>query len=129
MLTIRQSQLDDISRSMLGQFAERMIRRVEREHPDVYAARGEPAIRAYVLKSIEAAATLRIRTEGAVAGFILLRLEFGDNFDLQPDRVWALEILEHTALPDIVRISLIADRFEARTQGRKIVKVPLQEAK
>ncbi len=100
-----------------------MVARILEENPEFLASEGERGVRAYVLQSIEDAAGLEIRVEGAVAGFIRLRVGFGKEFDLSPDRVWALEILRHTSLPDVLRISMIADRFEARTLGRKIVKV------
>ena len=129
MLTIRKSQMDEFSRSTSERFVDKMVARIGEENPEFLASKGEPGVRAYVLETIEDAAGLGIKVEGAVAGLIRLRVEFGKEFELSPDRVWALEILRHTALPDVLRISMISDRFEARTQGRKIVKVQPQEIK
>jgi hypothetical protein len=53
-----------------------------------------------------------------------LRLEYGADFELAPDRAWARKILSHPALPGHVKLAVIREKLAASTGGRRIKPAP-----
>lgn len=123
MLTIRAAQRTALARAADDDFVEAMIRRIASELPRQYESMGETGTREFVERSIAAALRTNVKVDGAVRRLVMLYCEFGERFELAPARAWALELLAQTQVPDVVRVSLIAERFEAQTLGRPIVRV------
>jgi hypothetical protein len=124
MLIIRPAQMEVFRRRAVDRFVERMVQYVAREFPDRYAAFGDAGCEDYVRTALKSAATFRIEHEGAVAVYLELMLEFGDNFERAPHREWAGNILANVDLPGPKRIDMIRERFSAATRGRRIVAFP-----
>ena len=121
MLTIRATQLSILGRNSRREFEDRMVAHISTGYPRHYARLGEEGARRLVRDAIETGEARGIDTVGAVSVLIELMVEFGERFERAPDRGWAAEILENPALPGQLKVRLIRDRFEARTQGRTVV--------
>ncbi|MBI2686058.1 MAG: hypothetical protein HYX27_07060 [Acidobacteria bacterium] len=106
----------------MDRFVGQLVVRIGHEFPEKFEELGEGRVREFVRRGVDDGQKFRIRLEGALATFVVLRWQYGEQFELSPDRLWARDVLEHPQLPDAVKISLIADRFESRVRGRTIVK-------
>ena len=51
-----------------------------------------------------------------------LVVAFGRNFELSPDRGWALEMLAHPTLPPSLKTGMLRERMMNRSQGRVVVR-------
>lgn len=120
MLTIRSQQLLSFQENAREQFIDRMCAYTAEEHSEWHKRQGDAKAREFVTQCVERAKTHRIETKGAVAIYIDLTLQYGDDFDRSPDRAWAMKTLAHPALPDYVRMEAIQERLESKTQGRKL---------
>jgi hypothetical protein len=122
MLVIRKAQLDSLALSAVDDFKLSMTERIREEFPDKYAEWGDSGVCDFLRRCLDDAARFGLEVQGTVAQFITLRCQYGERFELCPDRAWAAEILRHPKLPDILKISIIAERFERRAEGRTIVR-------
>lgn len=121
MFTVRSEQLVALSELASQDFAQRMIGYLAAEYPLRAAALGGADLKAHVEHAIDDAGQRGIRTLGAVALWIELRFQFGNELQRSPARQWAFKILAHPALPDYVKLGLVRDRLTAHTGGRPVV--------
>lgn len=124
MLFIRESQIAALSSSRVQKFGDDLVDYLAAEYP-THCSRLDPAqIRAFVERSIAAAANLGVDTEGAIAVFTELRLVYGEDLERAPDREWARNILAHKQLPGYIKVEAVQTRLSERTAGRVLVPFP-----
>jgi len=130
MLVLRAEQLEMMRRPSIDRFENRMVDYLAAHYPSRYEELGEAGTRKSVRDSIDLGARHGIDTEGAVAGLIVLCLEYGSRFELSPAADWARGILEHPSLPGELKVRMIGERFESQSHGRKLnpVKLPSTES-
>ena len=124
MLVIRDAQMAVFARQAKGEFEDRMVSQIESGYPRHFARLGEAGARRFVQKAIAMGAANGISGEGSVAVLMELMLEFGEQFEMSPERAWARRMLAHPTLPGVVKVDVMRDRLTAATQGRTIVRFP-----
>lgn len=125
MLIIRPAQMEVFRRHAVDRFVDRMVRHVAAEYPARYEELGDAYCEHFVRATIDRAATYRIDREGAVAVFMELLLDYGDDLELAPDREWVMNILENTGLRGSAKVDMIRERVSNATGGRRIVPLPV----
>jgi hypothetical protein len=121
MLTIRNAQMAVFENESRETFIARMVAKIKSEFPDSYRDIGEAGAAGFVRESMIKAAAKQVYSQDAVAILIELLLDFGNDFVRAPERKWAKRMLEHTSLPDHIRLIEIRDRMAKFTQGRRII--------
>jgi hypothetical protein len=124
MLTIREEQRQVFRRQRIEDYVQRVSMHIASEYPDDYARLTADGTRGLIHTAIETGAKHGITGEGSVLNLVELMIEFGRQFELSPDRNWALTILAHRDLPGSVKVQVIGERQRERTGGRRIVKLP-----
>lgn len=120
-LTIRDAQLAMFRQARIAGFVDDMLAYLATEYPSHAARLGAAGMRAFVERSMAAATSLGIETQGSVGAYIELRLVYGDNLERAPDREWARNILAHRTLPDYIKVGAVQDRLSERAAGRVLV--------
>jgi hypothetical protein len=121
MLIIRDAQMKSFGADAQAQFVDRMVQHLAAEFGTRVAEWGEAGTREFVQRVILSGEQHNIRSTGAVAVLIELMAEFGERFELTPDKAWARKLLAHPTLPDHPKVDALRDRLSSRTGGRKIV--------
>jgi len=121
MMTIRREQLAALSELATRDFQRHQISYLSSEYPSRARDLGQAGLQAHVEQAMADATQRGILSKGAVAIWIELRLQFGNDLQRSPERKWALKILAHPALPDHVKLDLVRDRLTAHTGGRPVV--------
>jgi hypothetical protein len=98
MLTIRKEQMAAFSAYMLRGFIERAHEHIAKAFPKDYARLKEAGTRELIQKGIDKGTRHGIDAERPVSALIDLMVEFGADFEAQPDRPWAMKILNHPTL-------------------------------
>ena len=124
MLTIRREQMAVFQRQGERLFEGQMLRYIATGFPERFSRMGEQGALTYIRSTIVTAARHGIVSGSAVGLFLLLKLEFGETFELSPDREWARKMLEHPTLPGDIKTREIANRLISGTEGRRIVRRP-----
>ena len=93
MLTIRQEQMDALSRVALDNFGDRMVVHLKKCFPESCRALGELGTREAIRHGTERAGSYRLTAERDVCRYIDVMLAFGRDFDADPSLPWAAEIL------------------------------------
>lgn len=127
MLVIRKSQMDAMGETLqsrhAAEFDDLVLRDLSENHPEVFAAMGEPDARDFVNRVKRLALQYRIGSPGPLATLMDLMFEYGEQFEFSPDGAWARSVLDHATLPDHLKVTLINDRFAKRSGGRRMVRV------
>ena len=105
-------------------FEQQMLRLIAPGFPDWLSSMGEEGALAYVRTTVASAARQGIVTGPAIGVLVLLKLEFGETFELSPEREWARNILEHPLLPGDIKVKQIAKRLVSGAAGRRIIRRP-----
>lgn len=121
MLIIRNEQMHVFGTSIQEQFIDRMVAHLANEFTAKHAVWGDAGTREFVRRVILAGDQNGVRSIGAVAVLIELMAQFGERFELSPDKVWARKLLAHPTLPDRPKVEALRDRLASRTGGRRIV--------
>jgi hypothetical protein len=125
-LVIRQAQLHALTESLeerrAREFDESVLADLAENHPEAYAALGEPAVQDFVNRARKIALEHRFESAPAIEGLIDLMFEYGERFQYAPDGAWARDVLAHPSLPDHLKVTLISTRFAKRTGGRRLVR-------
>jgi hypothetical protein len=121
MLIIRKEQMAALGRLRQTSFVDRLVKHLSTEYPFWYEERGAQGVRDFVHNVIERGDRQNIRGKWAVSTLLELMVEFGEGFELSPDRIWALQILSHPTLPDRLKLSVLSERLRERTGGKRIV--------
>jgi hypothetical protein len=117
MLRIRPEQLAIFEEEALATFREEAALHLQDQHPEACEELGSAGLDAVVREALAEAMSKGIETRGAALSFIELRLMFGKDFELSPDRKWAEKILAHPTLPDYCKLEAIRERMMERTSG------------
>jgi hypothetical protein len=121
MLTIREPQIEALSSASVASYIEQTISYLENKYPWWFESVGwKEGARTYILKTMKAGEPLRIRSRGALTTWMELKIQFGEDFERAPDRIWARNILRHPKLTDQIRIDTIQGKFVERTDGRVV---------
>jgi len=96
-----------LSAYMLQSFVDRMVERIEAVFPKQYQALGEPETRKLIHDGIEKGTEHGIHSERDVATLIELMVEFGSDFEMQRQRHWARELLQHPDLSGQGKIEIL----------------------
>lgn len=98
MLIIKPAQYAALRALQLDGSVQRQIERLRSRHASRLAALSEEQVRKIALTGIERAGEYEFRTEGQVAFYLELMLDFGPDFDVQATTAWAGEILNDDSL-------------------------------
>lgn len=121
MLTIRAPQLQMFCDDRVRLFLDQLTSYIASEYPAQARALGPDGVRAFVERSVQAAAAMGITREGSVGALTELWLVYGDRLERAPDREWAHNILAHKELPDYVKVEAVQNRLQEKTGGRRLV--------
>jgi len=100
MLTIRPDQMRVFSREALKSFEDRMVAHLAEFFPAQCKERGEEKTRETIRQGILNARKYGIVSELDVCIYIDIMLEYGDDFDVDPELPWAGQVLNDPALWD-----------------------------
>jgi hypothetical protein len=123
MLTIRPEQMAIFGDASTRQLEEGMLRSIREGFSDKFAELGENGVLEYIRNTRTAASRVGI-SGPAVALLILLKLEFGETFELSPDREWARKMLAHPTIPGETKVIEMTKRLASGTDGRRLVRQP-----
>ena len=122
MLIIRDSQAASLGEAAADRYANDAVNHLLLHFPQPSAALGgAAAVRAFVLRGIQRAAQFGVDTRGAVTVLLELWIQFGENFERSPLRVWTGNILAHPTLPGAAKAEAIRDRHAELTGGCVVV--------
>jgi hypothetical protein len=121
MLIIRQEQLQIFERVALESWVLELLGYVEKNYPRQFEALGRDGFHAFILRAIASGRSNYVDTRGGVAVLLELMIQFGENFEHSPDRIWAREMLAHPTLPAQVKLTLMYRRMTEQSKGRVIV--------
>ena len=93
MLTISNSQQDQLQASLLGDFCDRAVSHLRRIFPEATRSLDATELRQLVSDAIKRSARYGFRTEREVVAFADAMVLLGSGFDEDPRYPWALEIL------------------------------------
>ena len=119
MLQIRQTQLEAFRTTLRERFIERTVSHLLEHFPDPCASAfaGRNDVVAFVTRGTDKAARLNVITPAAVTALLELWLQFGEDFERSPIRVWTLNMLSHPELPGTAKVDVIRDRHQELTGG------------
>ena len=124
MLVIREPQMAHFRHVRMQKFVDNMVDYIAAAYPTHCERLQKNEIRAFVDRSIAAAARLGVNTEGAIGVLTELRLVYGEELERAPDREWALNILAHRRLPGHIKVEAVQNRLSEKTGGRVLVPFP-----
>jgi hypothetical protein len=99
MLTIRQAQMDVLSRLEVQKFEDWTLTHLQRFFPAQCAALGEQRLRESIQHGIRRAASYGFKAKRDVCKYIDLMIVFGRDFDTDKRHRWATEILARRVDP------------------------------
>ena len=119
MLRIRDAQVHAFQKVSLERFIENAVNHLLEHFPDPCASAlgGRVQVRAFVTRGIGKASGLNVKTAAAVTALLELWLQFGENFERSPIRLWTLNMLSHPDLPGATKVDVIRDRHLEITGG------------
>ena len=119
MLQIRDTQLEAFRTTLRERFIERTVNHLLAHFPDpcASACAGRNEVRAFVTRGTDKAIRLNVSTPAAVTALLELWLQFGEDFERSPIRVWTLNMLSHPELPGMAKVDVIRDRHQELTGG------------
>ncbi len=107
--------MDILSGQNYENFVARLIRHIEITHPEKTWSMQEEKLPDRIEKVIKEAQSYGIENENDVAAYVDLNFEFGNEFELAPERFWAREILsdrQMTGHEKIVKLEKIGYAIE-----------------
>jgi hypothetical protein len=111
-LVIGAGQMAKFDEASLREFEDKMWVMLQKFFPRHCAKFGEEQTRAIVRAGIEVAAEYDIVIEAHVAEFIALMHRAGLEFDVDPAKPWAGEILRDESLSAAEKLNRIAERLD-----------------
>jgi hypothetical protein len=114
MLTIRKEQMDVLNGYMLRGFIHRTLNQIAKKFPNDCARLKDSGVRELIQKGIEKGARHGIDTELTVAALIELMVEFGPDFEAQPNQSWAAKTLNHPTLSGRAKMESLCRRLKGR---------------
>ena len=118
-LVIGAGQMAKFDEASLREFEDKMWVMLQKFFPRHCAKFGEEQTRAIVRAGIEVAAEYDIVIEAHVAEFIALMHRAGLEFDVDPAKPWAGEILRDENLSAAEKLNRIAERLDRETPVSK----------
>ena len=103
-------------------FAEDLLTHLEETLPGPCKSLGGPAkVRDFVRRAIALASNHGVTSAGGVTALAEIWIQFGENFQRSPLKVWARNILQHPVLPGDAKALSIRDRHNSCTEGRTLI--------
>jgi len=121
VLVVRHEQLRILQAGRERELEHRLLRRLELDYPDDFAALGAEGAPEFVAETLRSATRRGVNTESAILGLMRLYVEFGRNLQLAPYQKWANEMLDHPTLPGVLKVNIVSQRLFQLTQGRRIL--------
>jgi hypothetical protein len=121
VLLIRDAQLGIFQTARGRELERRLLRTLELDYPEDFAAMGAQGAAAFVSETLNSAAHRGVNTESAILGLMRLYVEFGRTLQLAPYPKWANETLDNPALPAALKVNVVSQRLFQFTQGRRIL--------
>ncbi len=124
MLQIRRTQIHILQENLLDRFIDDTVNHLLTHFPDPCASAftGRDAVRAFVSRGMDKASSWNVNSAEAVMALLELWLQFGENFERSPLRLWTMNILAHPELPGVAKVDVIRDRHLQLTGGCVMVK-------
>ena len=105
MLTLNQSQIQKLSLACISIFVRRVVTELQTSHPAWYQKMGDAAALEYVSSQLDVARELHITIELDVFEFIVLTVQFGKEFYLDPRCSVEVEWLKSEYVPGSSKIT------------------------
>lgn len=121
MLVIRRDQFTVFADRARQRFEDELVQTLAGELEPKFIMLGETEVRRLIGVAIERGAALGIVSQGAVAILVELMMQFGEHFELSPERRWAEKMLSHPTLPDYIRVNEAQKRMTAQMEGRVLM--------
>jgi hypothetical protein len=119
VLTIRQEQIAAFSEALLRDFEHRMILHLQRFFPSRVQSLGDLGIRQTIQYGIKKAAVYGIVSERDVCNYVELMMDWGNDFDKDPNLPWAMDILNHKYVRDPAgKIGRLFEKAAEERSGR-----------
>lgn len=119
LLQLHETQMQSFRATLLERFLQRTVDHLLEHFPDPCAsafARRDDVL-AFVTRGTNRASRLNVTTPTAVTALLELWLQFGEDFERSPIRVWTTNILSHPDLPGTAKVDVIRDRHQELTGG------------
>jgi hypothetical protein len=127
VLVIRLAQMESLGLDTKARFEREMAAWLSDEYPDRFGGAKESEAGQLVRAAMQTGARHGIETYRSLTVLIALMADYGERFELSPDARWGREMLAHPALPADLKMRMISERFDSRTQGRAIVRISAGE--
>ncbi len=117
MLIIRDEQMAAMLAVVRRGFEDRLIQWLAQKHPEKYADFGDAGMRRLVKDAIDKSCRHGIMAEPDIAGLAQLIMDFGPDFDTQPDCEWIRGVLDHPAYSGGIKVQLLAAGLTNGSRG------------
>jgi len=111
MLRLRQEQMEIFAEHQLQRDAKSMVQTLRLEYPDATNEYNNSDLIALVLEGIQRAQSYDLSDQGDVERFVGLMLEFGHDFDTNPETSWAGNILKDTEIEGDDKMQALDDHI------------------
>ena len=110
MLVIREQQLEVLSRAMRRHFEDLAVAHLQSALPDRCEAMGAAAVRASVMKAMQAARMYGLVEEYDILRYLNLMYVLGLEFDRDSRFPWAADILSDSQLQGRTKMDLLMEQ-------------------
>jgi hypothetical protein len=119
VLRIREAQFHAFQQVSLDRFIDNTVNHLLEHFPDPCASAlgGRTEVRAFVMRGLGRASAVNVNTPAAVTALLELWLQFGEDFERSPIRVWTMNMLSHPELPGATKVDVVRDRHLELTGG------------
>jgi hypothetical protein len=98
MVMIRQEQMEVLSKSKFKQFEDRMVTHLHLTFPDMTKDISDEGLRAFIRIGVDKAEKYGVLVEIDIMQFVEFMMKWGRDFDLDPSRSQAQQILKNQNL-------------------------------
>lgn len=98
----------------IAPYIDHLVGEVRNQFPERFDSMTEHGVRGFIARVIETGRLHRVDTSSAMPTLVELMLTFGEEFELSPDKDWALAVLSHQSLPAQVKVEVMRKRMMGR---------------
>ena len=118
MLMIREEQIKVLSRYMVDQFENDVVKHLQRKFPQKTEGMPEGELRLLIQAGIENAQRYGIAVEADVVRYVECMMTYGVEFDTDPAAPWAGEILNDAELLGREKTKRLIQHLEKDSEGK-----------
>ncbi|MBM4330024.1 MAG: hypothetical protein FJ117_02170 [Deltaproteobacteria bacterium] len=118
MLIIRREQWDVLSRYMVHQFEDDVVKHLQRKFPQKTEGMPDGELRLLIQAGTENAQRYGITIEADVVRYLECMMTYGVEFDTDPSASWAGEILNDPELLGREKTKLLIQHLEKDSEGK-----------